>query len=85
MCAAPGSKTTQLIERLGDQLPPGTDASHGDTGGEEARGGTPSGIAPGGVVVANDLDSIRCHTLIKRTSRYIYMYVYVCIYVYLYM
>ena len=43
MCAAPGSKTTQLVERV--------------LGGDGD-----------GVVVANDADSKRCHTLIKRTS-----------------
>lgn len=48
MCAAPGSKTTQLIERLGPQLP---------------------GTCGGGVVVANDADTTRCHTLIHRTAR----------------
>ena len=44
MCAAPGSKTTQLVEQLG------------------------SATTGSGVVVANDCDSVRAYTLVKRTA-----------------
>jgi tRNA (cytosine34-C5)-methyltransferase len=62
MCAAPGSKTTQLVEGLGMQLP---GAPAGDAGTSSA------GLVADacGVVVANDADSTRCHTLIHRTAR----------------
>lgn len=51
MCAAPGSKTTQLLEML--HKPGASTKDFEDIGG---------------LVVANDLDSIRGHTLVKRTA-----------------
>ena len=55
MCAAPGSKTTQLVERLADARAASSSSDAADGGG-------------GGVVVANDASALRAYTLVKRTA-----------------
>lgn len=54
MCAAPGSKTTQILEMMHKdaQIKSGNRYSH-----------------PSGVLVANDVKSERCNTLITQTKR----------------
>jgi 16S rRNA C967 or C1407 C5-methylase (RsmB/RsmF family) len=57
MCAAPGSKTTQMIEML-----------HANANANvNANANAPH--LPTGVVVANDADPKRCHTLITQIKR----------------
>lgn len=57
MCAAPGSKTCQLIERM-----------HADFDANVANAGQ-KGTIPSGVVVANDLDAQRSHMMIHQLKR----------------
>lgn len=59
MCAAPGSKTFQLLEML-----------HNMEGASAADGGSSSsGTTPTGFVVANDADAQRCNLLTHQTKR----------------
>ncbi|KAF8582579.1 S-adenosyl-L-methionine-dependent methyltransferase [Ramaria rubella] len=53
MCAAPGSKTAQLLEAMHSHSPAGTDASH----------------IPSGLLIANDSDFKRTHLLVHQSSR----------------
>lgn len=55
MCAAPGSKTAHLIEALQGEF------------GEEHSGQYP--FPQESLVIANDVDSKRCHTLVHQTKR----------------
>jgi len=55
MCAAPGSKTFQLLEMLHDM--------------DSASKGSGSASTPGGFVVANDADAQRCNLLTHQTKR----------------
>eukprot|EP00775_Hariotina_reticulata_P012585 gene12585-12716_t len=55
MCAAPGSKTFQLLEMLHDM--------------DNASKSSGSGSTPGGFVVANDADAQRCNLLTHQTKR----------------
>ena len=58
LCAAPGSKTQQLIEDLHPPLPlaPPAEAGMGAQG-------------PSGLLVANDMDYRRCHLLVHQAKR----------------
>ena len=56
LCAAPGSKTQQLLEALTTYEQPGAD--DGDTA-----------QADGGFVIANDTDYRRCHLLVHQAKR----------------
>jgi 16S rRNA C967 or C1407 C5-methylase (RsmB/RsmF family) len=76
ICAAPGSKTQQLIEAINPPrpllpLPPAPPAGRAEGGasaggGEEAEG---SGGMPSGLVIANDMDYRRCHLLVHQAKR----------------
>jgi 16S rRNA C967 or C1407 C5-methylase (RsmB/RsmF family) len=60
MCAAPGSKTFQLLEMLHDM--------DGSATGSGASAGS-SQLTPTGFVVANDADAQRCNLLTHQTKR----------------
>lgn len=60
MCAAPGSKTFQLLEMLHDL--------DGSAIGSGASAGSPQ-LTPTGFVVANDADAQRCNLLTHQTKR----------------
>lgn len=60
MCAAPGSKTFQLLEMLHDL--------DGSATGSGASSGS-SQLTPSGFVVANDADAQRCNLLTHQTKR----------------
>ncbi len=60
MCAAPGSKTFQLLEMLHDM--------DGSTTGSGGSAGS-SQLTPSGFVVANDADAQRCNLLTHQTKR----------------
>jgi 16S rRNA C967 or C1407 C5-methylase (RsmB/RsmF family) len=62
MCAAPGSKTFQLLEMLHD-----LDGSA--TGAGAAAADSSGGNTPAGFVVANDADAQRCNLLTHQTKR----------------
>ncbi|KAI5845827.1 S-adenosyl-L-methionine-dependent methyltransferase [Morchella snyderi] len=68
MCAAPGSKTAQLIEAIhaGEEARVEAAVAQGDTvpGGSSDSGGRPTGL-----VIANDADYRRSHMLIHQTKR----------------
>ena len=57
MCAAPGSKTAHLIEALHGELEEDDQSSQGYPFPQES------------LVIANDVDSKRCHTLVHQTKR----------------
>ena len=59
MCAAPGSKTFQLLEALHETPDTSTSSSSG----------APSSVTPSGFVVANDADAQRCNLLTHQTKR----------------
>lgn len=67
MCAAPGSKTAQLIEMVsavtGDTDAAGVPASAGGAGG---RGNDPGAV---GLVIANDSDRDRAYMLAHQCKR----------------
>ncbi len=58
MCAAPGSKTFQLLESL-----------HSGTGPTDASAPVAAYGPPSGYVVANDADFKRCNLLTHQTKR----------------
>ena len=59
MCAAPGSKTSQLVEMLHGAGGGGDDGGGGGGGGGGDVSGAEPRTASGGVVVANDNDAVR--------------------------
>jgi 16S rRNA C967 or C1407 C5-methylase (RsmB/RsmF family) len=70
MCAAPGSKTQQLLEHL--MAPAGPAGKAGGGGAARSGGGAAAGAgaardvpSDGGYVIANDADYKRCHLLVN--------------------
>ena len=67
MCAAPGSKTSQIIEAMhsnNDAIPSPSCLAQPDIVPRTHDGG-----ALGGVVVANDMDHKRCYMLVHQSKR----------------
>lgn len=79
MCAAPGSKTQQILEHLMAPMKasgaafaaPGGGGVAGAAGGNGVAGGAAGGCssAEGGYVIANDADYKRCHLLVHQAKR----------------
>ena len=65
MCAAPGSKTAQLIEAMHADA---TESNDSNNSSAESLG-SQLGRLPRGMVIANDADSSRCYTLVHQAKR----------------
>jgi tRNA (cytosine34-C5)-methyltransferase len=74
MCAAPGSKTSQLLEDLScnsvaaQQLPT-DDPANGTANGTATEPNSNGGAAAGGVLVANDASAARAYMLVHQLRR----------------
>jgi 16S rRNA C967 or C1407 C5-methylase (RsmB/RsmF family) len=70
MCAAPGSKTSQIVEWVDGEAAVNRDMFSGSQSSVDANGCADSADKPRrlprGLVIANDADNKRCYTLIHR-------------------
>ena len=69
MCAAPGSKTAQLVEMVHNAEESNVYAASGGAGGENISVEGETGGRATGLVIANDADYKRSHMLIHQTKR----------------
>ncbi|KAI5858849.1 S-adenosyl-L-methionine-dependent methyltransferase [Tricharina praecox] len=69
MCAAPGSKTAQLVEMIHNGEEAAVSASSTGTGSAEMTKEGEMGGRATGIVIANDADYKRSHMLIHQTKR----------------
>jgi multisite-specific tRNA:(cytosine-C5)-methyltransferase len=61
VCAAPGSKSVQLLEALHARSPAATTAT------DSTEDGPPKDLIPPGLLIANDSDAKRCHMLVHQS------------------
>lgn len=64
VCAAPGSKSVQLLEALHAIPPPSTNSTQSADGDGD---GSPKDLIPPGLLIANDSDAKRCHMLVHQS------------------